>query len=129
MDEDEIKDLVEKRTALEHMRNHLARERTRFSAERTISSWMRTGLASVGGGFAIIRLLVYYRESHRMIALGIGEALILWGMVIFVLSLIDYRECCKGLGHAGSLRNQWWVTITIFMFLLVAVFLSLVALT
>lgn len=110
-------------------RNFLASERTRLAAERTISAWMRTGLASVGAGFAIIKLIYFQQEKHRLLAHGIGEVLIIWGMVIFIFALINFRHTCKALSLSVNQMNERWVTTTIFVFLFASLFLLLVTLT
>lgn len=117
------------RVGLAKDRNLLAKERTRFSAERTISSWLRTSLASVGGGFAIVRLLPFELVSHRIMANVIGEILIIWGTIILILSLVDYRRTCKKLEHTINKTNELWVTITVFVFILVSLFLFIVTIS
>lgn len=126
MENNESLNLAKERTLLARERTLLARERTRFSAERTLSSWIRTGLASVGGGFAIIRLLVFQAISHRIMANIIGEILIVWGIVILVLSLIDYRKSCKKFKQRLVKTSEPWITITVFVFVLVSLFLFFV---
>lgn len=106
----------------------LANERTRFAAERTVSAWMRTGLASVGCGFAITRLIVFQTFNHQLIANAIGEILIVWGIFIFFFSLKDYKASCKKLKNAES-KNEWWITTTIVLFIVVSLFLFLLTLT
>ncbi len=123
-----VTDLLNERVALAKERNLLAGERTRLSAERTLSAWMRTGLASVGGGFAIIRLLEFQNVTHRVMANAVGEVLIIWGIIIFILALIDYRESCKKVEHTNK-RNQGWITITILIFIMVSLFLFYVTLS
>lgn len=117
------------RSDLAKERNILASERTRFAAERTVSAWIRTSLASIGGGFAIIRLLTFETINHRIIANAVGELLIIWGIVILLLSLIDYRKTCQKLKHTINKRNEWWVTITIFVFIIISVLLFFVTIS
>lgn len=109
-------------------RNLLATERTRLAAERTVSSWMRTGLASVGGGFAIIRLIVFQNFTHRLMAHGIGEILIMLGIFIFVFSLKDYRKTSRKLELVTG-KKEWLVDTTMYIFILVSLFLFFVTLT
>lgn len=106
----------------------LAGERTRFAAERTISAWMRTGLASVGGGFAIIHLLVFSSTHHKMIANWVGELLILWGICIFIFSLRDYKASCAQIKYAIN-KSEWWVTVTTIIFMIVSLLLLYVGIT
>lgn len=109
--------------------NSLANQRTRFSAERTLSAWMRTGLASVGGGFAILRLLVFENVTHRLLADVIGEILLFWGIVIFIFALRDYHKTCIRLNRLESGSNQLWITITALIFTVVSLLLFFVTLT
>jgi len=108
-------------------RDSLARERTCLAAERTVSAWVRTGLASVGGGFAIVRFLVFQDVSHRLIANWVGEALIIWGICIFMFALSDYRASYKKLGSTRSPWHTWWITATISIFVLVSLLLLFIA--
>lgn len=70
----------------------LAEERTVLALERTFSAWIRTALAAMAGGLAILRLLSFKTDTHRIIAHIIGEILILWGGLLIVLSAIDYKK-------------------------------------
>jgi len=72
--------------------NMLAEERTLLAAERTFSAWLRTALAAMAGGIAILRLISFKTDMHRIIAHVIGETLILWGCLLIVLSSIDYKK-------------------------------------
>jgi len=109
-------------------RNFLASERTRFAAERTISAWIGTALASVGGGYAIVRLLSYDNATHRLMAHIVGEVLIIWGIVILTLSLMDYRTTVKKLVHSVNKTNELWISVTISVFVILSIFLFLVTL-
>lgn len=72
--------------------NMLAEERTLLAAERTFSAWLRTALAAMAGGLAIIRLVVFKTELHRLMANVIGDILILWGGLVIVMASIDYKK-------------------------------------
>src|SRR5665647_110451 len=72
--------------------NQLAEERTLLASERTFSAWLRTALAAMAGGLAILRLIDFKSELHRMIAHIIGETLILWGCALIILASIDYKK-------------------------------------
>lgn len=106
----------------------LAGERTRFAAERTISAWMRTGLASVGGGFAIVHLLDFSSVHHKIIANIVGELLIVWGICIFIFSLRDYKASCVKILSTID-KGEWWVTVTTVIFMFVSLLLLYVAIT
>ena len=117
------------RVDLARDRNLLAIERTRLSAERTVSAWMRTGLASVGGGFAIIRLLAFETVTHRIMAHAVGEILIIGGMFILIFALRDYRKGIANIKATVRKTNQLFITITTCIFVLVSLFLFFVTIT
>lgn len=68
----------------------LDRERTRLAAERTLLSWIRTGLTSVGLGIAIAKFLVFKDPAHQVVGHRIGEFFILWGTALFPLAVLNY---------------------------------------
>lgn len=72
--------------------NMLSQERTLLAAERTFSAWIRTALASMAGGLAILRLIAFKTETHRIIAHIIGEILIVWACGLVIFSSIDYKK-------------------------------------
>lgn len=84
----------------------LSEERTLLAAERTFSAWIRTALAAMAGGLAILRLIVFATELHKVIAHVIGETLILWGCAIIILSSIDYKNSRKRLRVAKNVKSS-----------------------
>jgi len=84
----------------------LAEERTLLAAERTFSAWIRTALAAMAGGLAIMRFIVFKTDLHRIIAHGIGETLIVWGCVLIILSSIDYTRAHKNLSAAKNYKSS-----------------------
>lgn len=70
----------------------LAHIRTQLAAERTFSAWIRTALAALAGGLAILRLVVFKSELHQVIAHIIGELLIIWGSLLILLAAVDYKR-------------------------------------
>lgn len=87
----------------------MAVERTRLAAERTFSAWIRTGLAGVGGGLAIIHLLVFENEMHRMAAKMMGQLLLLWGGLLFLYALYGYDRVVRHLGKAIIGSSRMWI--------------------
>ena len=51
--------------------NMLESERNLLSAERTFSSWVRTALTAMAGGLAILRLITFKTELHRVMVHGV----------------------------------------------------------
>ena len=86
--------------------NMLAEERTLLAAERTFSAWLRTALAAMAGGLAILRLISFKSEFHRIIAHIIGETLIVWGCILIVLSAIDYKNTRSKLNIAKNYKSS-----------------------
>jgi putative membrane protein len=86
--------------------NMLAQERTLLAAERTFSAWIRTALAAMAGGLAILRLIVFKTDLHRIMAHIIGETLILWGCLIILLSSMDYKKVRDSLVLARNYKSS-----------------------
>jgi putative membrane protein len=109
--------------------NLLAEERTLLAAERTFSAWLRTALAAMAGGLAIVRLIVFKSELHRIIAHILGETLIVWGCVVILLASIDYRNTHKRLIMAKNYKSSLaGFLITVLPLLLVSALLIWVTL-
>lgn len=93
-------------------------KRTHLANIRTFLSWIRTGLASAGGGLAVIRFL-----NVRHTAM-LGGLLVFLGITIFILAFIDYRKSCQEFAtpksYAGSLGF-----VCLMSFILVVVSLAL----
>lgn len=121
---EEQKDVM---TLLAEERNKLAKERNQLAAERTLTAWIRTSLASVGGGFAILRLLEFQEYNHRVIADLAGELLIILGIFILAFSLIDYKKRVDQLKIMHSHRNNIWLVITVITLMVVSSLLFFVA--
>ena len=84
----------------------LAQERTLLASERTFSAWLRTALAAMAGGIAILRLISFKTDTHRIIAHVIGEILILWGCLLVVMSSIDYKKIRDKLTIAKNFKSS-----------------------
>lgn len=109
--------------------NQLAEERTLLAAERTFSAWLRTALAGMAGGLAILRLISFKSETHRIIAHIIGEMLILWGCSLIVLSSIDYKKTRDTLIIAKNYKSsQLGLIVVIVPLLIISVLLVWVTL-
>lgn len=90
----------------EIINNSLAEERTLLAAERTFSAWIRTALAAMAGGLAVMRLISFKSEFHRILAHILGETLIIWGCVIILLSSIDYKQTRHKLVLAKNYKSS-----------------------
>jgi len=77
--------------------SHFAWVRTRLSLERTMMSWLRTAVALIGFGFAIVQYLAHLQQipgAHPAYLPTapeyLGLALISCGIVALVISLWQY---------------------------------------
>jgi len=78
--------------------DHFAWIRTRLALERTIMSWLRTAVALIGFGFAIVQYLEHLEETPGARAAYLphaprylGLALISCGIFALVISIWQYR--------------------------------------
>jgi len=78
--------------------SHFAWIRTRLSLERTIMSWLRTAVALIGFGFAIVQYLEHLEQTPEARAAYLphaprylGLALIACGVLALVISIWQYR--------------------------------------
>jgi len=97
----------------------LASERTLLAAERTFSAWIRTGLASLGGGLAIARSLIFKSYVEQEMARVIGALLVIWGSGVFVYAIIRYHRACARLSQESLSRSSLGVTILMTAVLLI----------
>jgi putative membrane protein len=78
--------------------SHFAWVRTRLALERTIMSWLRTAVALIGFGFAIVQYLEHLDQTPGTRAAYLphaprylGLALIACGILALVISIWQYR--------------------------------------
>ena len=78
--------------------SHFSWLRTRLSLERTMMSWLRTGTALIGFGFAIVQFferLQHAPESRSAYLpdapIYLGLALIACGVIALVVAIWEYR--------------------------------------
>jgi len=78
--------------------DHFAWLRTRLALERTIMAWVRTAVALIGFGFAIVQYLEHLEETPGAHAAYLphaprylGLALISCGILALVISIWQYR--------------------------------------
>lgn len=90
----------------ESVNNLFTYEQVLFSAERTFSAWLRTALTAMAGGLAILRLISFKSELHRIIAHIIGETLIVWGCVLIIIASIDYKKLQSRLPIAKNYKSS-----------------------
>jgi putative membrane protein len=78
--------------------DHFAWVRTRLALERTIMSWLRTAVALIGFGFAIVQYLNHLQQTPGARPADLptapeylGLALISCGVLALVISIWQYR--------------------------------------
>jgi len=78
--------------------DHFAWLRTRLALERTIMAWLRTAVALIGFGFAIVQYLEHFEQTPGARAAYLphaprylGLALISCGILALVISIWQYR--------------------------------------
>ncbi len=100
-------------------RTIMALQRTVLSNERTLNSWLRTGLATVAAGFTLGLLLG--REGEIGPARSFGVILIAAGGLICVAGLARYRALRKRLEPEDiSSVPVWLLELLVGFFLLVS---------
>ncbi len=128
MDKDDVKADIAKIDFLADKQILLALERTRLSNERTFLSWVRTAIACIGGGVAIIRLINFNEESHRVVAQISGDVLIGIGILFLVFSLINYRQLKNQTSYLPGYKEptSYFITAAALALIVLAVALILI---
>lgn len=106
----------------------LALERTRLSNERTFLSWIRTAIACIGGGVAIIRLINFNEESHKLVAQIAGDSLIGIGILFLVFSLFNFRQLNHQIPNLSKdvEPTSYIITLSAIVLILLAIALILI---
>lgn len=103
----------ESQEEMARQRTILAMQRNALAAQRTFNAWLRTGLAGVGGGIAVIKFLPFADPTHRFAADLIGQILILWGICIFLYALFSYIQTNRQLSVMGEKDGKYLAIILI----------------
>jgi putative membrane protein len=88
--------------------------RVLFAAERTLLAWTRTTSGLIGLGFIIDRaaLMVDARAGGRSLALAIGVAFVLLGVLLNALSVVQYRRSVSDL-RPVEIPPHYWVNLSV----------------
>jgi putative membrane protein len=111
-------------------RTLFAVQRNQLAAERTFLSWIRTGIACIGGGVAFERILAFEAPINKLLAYLVGILLIILGMGIFLISYMDYEKeyrRLKSFDPAYDVSMGWRRTITATLWIISLVFLYLIS--
>ncbi|HEU4351664.1 MAG TPA: DUF202 domain-containing protein [Burkholderiales bacterium] len=95
--------------------------RVLFAAERTLLAWNRTASGLIALGFFIDRgSLLGASGSGRGFAIAIGLAFILFGVILNVLSVVQYRRSLASLNPA-EIPPGYWLNLPVVTSLAVAI--------
>lgn len=101
--------------------------RVLFAAERTVLAWNRTASGLIALGFFIDRASLMTDPSTAVFATVIGIAFILLGVVLNVLSVIQYRRSIASL-RPVEIPTGYWPNLSVATSLIVALLGLLLAL-
>lgn len=87
------------RQELAETRTDWAKERTLLAKQRTFGAWLRTGLASAGGGVAAAEFLGELEPRWAVVTASV--LLVTAGAVIFVIGYRGYRDTFRKLRDEG----------------------------
>ncbi|MGH8733345.1 MAG: YidH family protein [Burkholderiales bacterium] len=96
--------------------------RVLFAAERTLMAWSRTAAGLMAFGFVIDRtaLLAPRAAPSPGFALWIGLAFVLLGVLLSVLSIVQYRRSVATL-RPVEIPAGYWVNLSVYAAALIAV--------
>ena len=102
--------------------------RVLFAAERTLLAWNRTASGLLALGFLIDRgSLLGASQAGRIYAVGIGMAFILLGVLLNVVSVVQYRRGIAALKQS-EVPAGYWTNLSVATSLAVALLGILLAL-
>lgn len=105
----------------ETTQERLARVRTILAAERTFAAWLRTGMAAIVGGLAIIKFIPFRTQVHQILSHSASVILMLWGLLVIVLNLRTFTS------YLGELNKDNIYKVHPFRILLFTVLLIVAA--
>src|ERR1051325_2194846 len=94
--------------------------RVLFAAERTLLAWNRTSIALIAFGFVIERSAIFARELFETAghlepvgAIGIGLAFVALGVVLAIMSIVQYEKTLRTL-NAGEIPRGYAVRLAVY---------------
>jgi putative membrane protein len=87
--------------------------RVLFAAERTLLAWNRTAAGLIALGFLIDRGSLFATPEGRWFAVAIGMAFILFGVLLNVLSVVQYRRGVASL-RPVEIPPRYWLNLAVF---------------
>ena len=88
--------------------------RVLFAAERTLMAWSRTAAGLMAFGFVIDRTALLVPGASRGFALGIGLSFVLLGVLLSVLSIVQYRRSVATL-RPVEIPPRYWVNLSVYV--------------
>jgi putative membrane protein len=90
--------------------------RVLFAAERTLLAWSRTAAGLMAFGFLVDRagLLLQGARAARDLGFWIGVAFIALGVLLSVLSIVQYRRAVAGL-RPPEIPRGYWVNLSVYV--------------
>lgn len=103
--------------------------RVLFAAERTLMAWSRTAAGLMAFGFVIDRtaMLTSRTGASAGFALWIGLGFVLLGVLLSVLSIVQYRRSVATL-QPVEIPPGYWVNLSVYASALIGVLGSALAL-
>ncbi len=115
----------------EKSRIQLARDRTGWASERTLlanernfSAWLRTGLAALGAGLGIGKLLGSL--GMPMITRTIGVVCIIMSGTVFIIAWWRYKQIYEDLADQGMRVTPMWMIHLIIIGMLLSDVLAII---
>ena len=109
---------------LSRERTELAVIRTRLAKERTFNAWLRTGLALMGAGVAIAKLMSGFQPQWILRTLAVLFVII--GGLIIGLGLRTYFRVIQRVEKIRVGGHPFWYILTLALLLVLAAIVGLV---
>jgi len=105
-------------------RTELAVIRTRLAKERTFNAWLRTGLALMGAGVAIAKLMSGFQPQWVLRSLAVLFVVI--GGLIIGLGLRTYFRVIQRVEKVRVGGHPFWYILTLALLLVLAAIIGLI---
>ena len=86
--------------------------RVLFAAERTLLAWNRTASGLIALGFLIDRASLMTHSARHGFAVAIGVSFLVLGVLLNVLSVVQYRRGIAEL-RAAEIPPRYWVNLPV----------------